>query len=46
MACTGLSAETGALANYAVVKETQVAVLPDTVSDIEGAVIEPAAVAA
>ena len=46
MACTGLSSETGALANYAVVKESQVAVLPDSVSDIEGAVIEPACVAA
>jgi (R,R)-butanediol dehydrogenase/meso-butanediol dehydrogenase/diacetyl reductase len=46
MACTGLSADTGALANFAVVKETQVAVLPDTVSDVEGALIEPATVAA
>jgi (R,R)-butanediol dehydrogenase/meso-butanediol dehydrogenase/diacetyl reductase len=46
MACTGLSAETGALANFAVVKESQLAVLPDTVSDIEGALIEPATVAA
>lgn len=45
-ACTGLSAETGGLAEYAVVKEYQVAKLPDEVSDIEGAVIEPAAVAA
>jgi (R,R)-butanediol dehydrogenase/meso-butanediol dehydrogenase/diacetyl reductase len=46
MACTGLSAETGALANFAVVKEAQVAVIPDTVSDLEGALIEPACVAA
>jgi len=46
MACTGLSAETGALANFAVVKESQCAVLPDTVSDLEGALIEPATVAA
>jgi len=45
-ACTGLSAETGGLAQYAVVKEYQVARLPDEVSDLEGAVIEPAAVAA
>lgn len=45
-ACTGLSAETGGLAEYAVVKEYQVARLPDEVSDLEGAVIEPAAVAA
>jgi (R,R)-butanediol dehydrogenase/meso-butanediol dehydrogenase/diacetyl reductase len=46
MACTGLSAETGALANFAVVKEQQLAVLPDSVSDLEGALIEPATVAA
>ena len=45
-ACTGLSAETGGLAQYALVKEYQVAQLPDEVSDLEGAVIEPAAVAA
>lgn len=45
-ACTGLSAETGGLAQYAVVKEYQVARLPGEVSDLEGAVIEPAAVAA
>ncbi|HET8766686.1 MAG TPA: alcohol dehydrogenase catalytic domain-containing protein, partial [Pedococcus sp.] len=37
-ACTGLSAETGGLAQYAVLKEYQVAVLPDSVSDVEGAV--------
>jgi (R,R)-butanediol dehydrogenase/meso-butanediol dehydrogenase/diacetyl reductase len=46
MACTGLSSETGALANFAVVKESQVALLPDSVSDLEGALIEPACVAA
>jgi len=45
-ACTGLSAETGGLAQLAVVKEYQVSTLPDDVSDVEGAVIEPAAVAA
>ena len=45
-ACTGLSAETGGLAQFAVLKEYQLAVLPDTVSDLEGAVIEPACVAA
>ena len=45
-ACTGLSAETGGLAQYAVLKEYQVAVLPDSVSDVEGAVVEPASVAA
>jgi len=45
-ACTGLSAETGGLAELAVVKEYQLARLPDEVSDLEGAVVEPAAVAA
>ena len=45
-ACTGLSAETGGLAQFAVLKEYQVARLPDSVSDVEGAVIEPASVAA
>jgi (R,R)-butanediol dehydrogenase / meso-butanediol dehydrogenase / diacetyl reductase len=45
-ACTGLSAETGGLAELALVKEYQVARLPDEVSDLEGAVVEPAAVAA
>jgi (R,R)-butanediol dehydrogenase / meso-butanediol dehydrogenase / diacetyl reductase len=45
-ACTGLSAETGGLAQFAVVKDYQVAKLPDEVSDLEGAVVEPAAVAA
>src|SRR5690349_23850680 len=45
-ACTGLSAETGGLAQYAVLKDYQVAKLPDGVSDVEGAVVEPASVAA
>ena len=45
-ACTGLSAETGGLAQYAVLKDYQVAKLPDAVSDLEGAVVEPASVAA
>jgi (R,R)-butanediol dehydrogenase/meso-butanediol dehydrogenase/diacetyl reductase len=45
-ACTGLSAETGGLAQYAVLKEYQVSALPDEVSDVEGAVVEPASVAA
>jgi (R,R)-butanediol dehydrogenase / meso-butanediol dehydrogenase / diacetyl reductase len=45
-ACTGLSAETGGLAKYAVLKEYQLAVLPDEVSNLEGAVVEPAVVAA
>jgi (R,R)-butanediol dehydrogenase / meso-butanediol dehydrogenase / diacetyl reductase len=45
-ACTGLSAETGGLSQYAVLKEYQVSRLPDAVSDVEGAVVEPASVAA
>jgi (R,R)-butanediol dehydrogenase / meso-butanediol dehydrogenase / diacetyl reductase len=45
-ACTGLSAETGGLAQYALLKDYQVATLPDEVSDLEGAVVEPASVAA
>jgi (R,R)-butanediol dehydrogenase/meso-butanediol dehydrogenase/diacetyl reductase len=45
-ACTGLSAETGGLAQFALLKEYQVATLPDTVSDVAGAVVEPASVAA
>lgn len=45
-ACTGLSAETGGLAQFALLKEHQVARMPDDVSDVEGAVVEPASVAA
>jgi (R,R)-butanediol dehydrogenase/meso-butanediol dehydrogenase/diacetyl reductase len=45
-ACTGLSADTGGLAQFALLKEYQVARLPEAVSDIEGAVVEPASVAA
>jgi len=45
MACTGLSAPTGGLAELAVVEEYQVATLPDEVSDVQGAIVEPAAVA-
>jgi (R,R)-butanediol dehydrogenase/meso-butanediol dehydrogenase/diacetyl reductase len=45
-ACTGLSAETGGLAQFAVLKDYQVAALPDEVSDVAGAVVEPASVAA
>ena len=45
-ACTGLSAETGGLAQFATLKENQLAKLPDEVSDLEGALIEPACVAA
>ncbi|MGI8334515.1 alcohol dehydrogenase catalytic domain-containing protein [Actinomadura scrupuli] len=45
-ACTGLSAETGGLARYAVLKEYQVTRVPAAVSELAAAVIEPAAVAA
>jgi (R,R)-butanediol dehydrogenase/meso-butanediol dehydrogenase/diacetyl reductase len=45
-ACTGLSAETGGLAQFAVLKDYQVSRLPDDVSDVAGAVVEPACVAA
>jgi (R,R)-butanediol dehydrogenase/meso-butanediol dehydrogenase/diacetyl reductase len=45
MACTGLSAPTGGLAEMAVVEEYQVARLPDDVTDVQGAIVEPAAVA-
>jgi (R,R)-butanediol dehydrogenase/meso-butanediol dehydrogenase/diacetyl reductase len=46
MACTGLSSPSGGMAELAVVEDYQVAVLPDAVSDVQGALIEPAAVAA
>ena len=45
-ASIGLSAEWGGLAEFSVLKEYQLAVLPPQVSDLEGAVIEPACVAA
>jgi (R,R)-butanediol dehydrogenase/meso-butanediol dehydrogenase/diacetyl reductase len=45
-ACTGLSAETGGLAQFALLKDYQVSTLPDDVSDTAGAVVEPASVAA
>lgn len=45
MACTGLSAPTGGLAELALVEAYQVAPLPDGVTDVQGAVVEPAAVA-
>ncbi len=45
MACTGLSSATGGLSELAVVKDYQVAQLPDDVSDVQGAAVEPAAVA-
>jgi (R,R)-butanediol dehydrogenase / meso-butanediol dehydrogenase / diacetyl reductase len=45
MACTGLSAPTGGLAEAAVVEEYQVSRLPEDVTDVQGAIVEPAAVA-
>ena len=45
MGCTGLSSESGGLAELAKVHEYQVAKLPDEVSDVQGAAVEPAAVA-
>lgn len=45
MACTGLSSASGGLAESAIVEEYQVAVLPGSVTDIQGALVEPTAVA-
>lgn len=46
MACTGLSSAWGGIAEFAVVSDHQLTKLPDTVDDVQGALIEPAAVAA
>jgi len=46
MACTGLSAAWGGLAKFAVVKASQLVVIPSEVSALQAALIEPAAVAA
>jgi (R,R)-butanediol dehydrogenase/meso-butanediol dehydrogenase/diacetyl reductase len=46
MACVGLSSPWGGFAELAVVSEQQVAPLPAGVSDAQGALVEPAAVAA
>jgi Threonine dehydrogenase and related Zn-dependent dehydrogenases len=46
MACIGLSYEWGGIAERAVVPATHVTPLPDSVSDLQGALVEPAAVAA
>ena len=46
MACTGLSSPWGGIAELAVVEDYQVARLPDEVTDVQGALVEPAAVAA
>ena len=46
MACTGLSHAWGGIAERTIVPARNVSVLPDEVSDLQGALIEPAAVAA
>ncbi|WP_326837010.1 2,3-butanediol dehydrogenase [Amycolatopsis rhabdoformis] len=46
MACTGLSWDGGGISEQVVVPEHQIAVLPESVSDVQGALVEPAAVAA
>src|ERR671937_1421720 len=46
MACTGLSSPWGGIAELAIVEEYQVSPLPDSVNDVEGALVEPTAVAA
>jgi (R,R)-butanediol dehydrogenase/meso-butanediol dehydrogenase/diacetyl reductase len=46
MACIGLSYAWGGIAELAVVPEEKLTVLPDSVSDLQGALVEPAAVAA
>jgi (R,R)-butanediol dehydrogenase/meso-butanediol dehydrogenase/diacetyl reductase len=46
MACTGLSWDGGGVSEQVVVPDYQVSLLPDEVSEIQGALIEPAAVAA
>jgi (R,R)-butanediol dehydrogenase/meso-butanediol dehydrogenase/diacetyl reductase len=45
MGCTGLSSDWGGMAEHALVNEYQVARLPDELSDEQGALIEPTAVA-
>ncbi|GAA2754534.1 2,3-butanediol dehydrogenase [Amnibacterium kyonggiense] len=46
MACIGLSYAWGGIAELAVVPQEKLTVLPDSVSDLQGALVEPAAVAA
>ena len=45
MACTGLSDAWGGLGRQAIVRDYQVARIPDELTDVQGALIEPAAVA-
>jgi (R,R)-butanediol dehydrogenase/meso-butanediol dehydrogenase/diacetyl reductase len=46
MACIGLSYKWGGIAELAIVPSSHVTVLPDAVSDLQGALVEPGAVAA
>jgi len=46
MACVGLSYDWGGISELAVVPASHVSVLPEEVSDLQGALVEPAAVAA
>ena len=46
MACTGLSWQGGGISEQVVVPDYQVSRLPDEVSDVQGALVEPGAVAA
>jgi (R,R)-butanediol dehydrogenase/meso-butanediol dehydrogenase/diacetyl reductase len=46
MGCIGLSYASGGIAGLAVVPASHVNVLPDSVSDLQGALVEPTAVAA
>jgi (R,R)-butanediol dehydrogenase/meso-butanediol dehydrogenase/diacetyl reductase len=46
MACVGLSFGWGGIAELALVPASHVSVLPDEVTDLQGALVEPAAVAA
>ncbi len=46
MACVGLSFEWGGIAEQCVVPASIVSVLPDSVNDVQGALVEPTAVAA
>jgi len=46
MACIGLSYDWGGIAELAVVPASHVTALPDSVTDLQGALVEPAAVAA
>jgi (R,R)-butanediol dehydrogenase/meso-butanediol dehydrogenase/diacetyl reductase len=46
MACVGLSYDWGGISELAVVPASHVSVLPDEVSDLQGALVEPGAVAA